>query len=256
MPEDRDSVLVLAGDIAPIALNKVLRPFLIDVARRFRAVCYVAGNHEYYDSIWPHALGQLKGWGLPDNVHVLDRQCVTIDDVTFLGTTLWTDMDQGDAWTMRDAQQMLADYRAIRLERNDESDNESGNGNGNGNGNAPLTPTSTVRDHHRSRQWLQRELAKRHQEQEKTVLITHHGLTPQSVHPRFNGNPLNGAFVSDLSDLLNASPPLYAIHGHTHDSFDYTLDGGTRVVTNPRGYARNEWQQENDAFDPTLRIVL
>ncbi|MEO8655932.1 MAG: metallophosphoesterase, partial [Ramlibacter sp.] len=38
------------------------------------------------------------------------------------------------------------------------------------------------------------------------------------------------------------------IHGHTHDSFDYRMNG-TRVVCNPRGYAKNG-VNENARFDP------
>ena len=39
-------------------------------------------------------------------------------------------------------------------------------------------------------------------------------------------------------------------HGHTHESFDYLVNG-TRVVCNPRGYAPMEL---NPAFDPGLTV--
>jgi hypothetical protein len=44
------------------------------------------------------------------------------------------------------------------------------------------------------------------------------------------------------------------IHGHTHDSFDYRLNG-TRVLCNPRGYAR-DGVNENPMFDPQLVIEV
>lgn len=40
------------------------------------------------------------------------------------------------------------------------------------------------------------------------------------------------------------------IHGHTHESFDYLVNG-TRVMCNPRGYAPTEL---NPAFDPGLTV--
>ena len=40
------------------------------------------------------------------------------------------------------------------------------------------------------------------------------------------------------------------IHGHTHDSFDYVVNG-TRVLCNPRGYAKNG-ANENPLFDANL----
>jgi len=51
------------------------------------------------------------------------------------------------------------------------------------------------------------------------VVITHHGVHPDSVHPRFAGSSLNPAFISDLTPLV-AKADLW-IHGHVHDSFDY-----------------------------------
>jgi hypothetical protein len=39
-------------------------------------------------------------------------------------------------------------------------------------------------------------------------------------------------------------------HGHTHDSFDYTV-GRTRVLSNPKGY-----RDENKAFVPDLVLDL
>jgi pyruvate carboxylase len=42
------------------------------------------------------------------------------------------------------------------------------------------------------------------------------------------------AFASDLAALVREPVKLW-IHGHTHESMDYELNG-TRVVCNPRGY--------------------
>ena len=44
------------------------------------------------------------------------------------------------------------------------------------------------------------------------------------------------------------------IHGHTHDSFDYFING-TRVVCNPRGYAV-DGITENAAFDVDLTVDI
>jgi predicted phosphodiesterase len=44
------------------------------------------------------------------------------------------------------------------------------------------------------------------------------------------------------------------IHGHTHDSFDYSRNG-TRVVCNPRGYVTRRGA-ENNEFDPALIVEV
>jgi hypothetical protein len=84
---------------------------------------------------------------------------------------------------------------------------------------------------------------------ESTVVVTHHLPHRRNSHPKYNGSDLNPSFASDLSDLMGPPVSLW-IHGHTHESFDYVVNG-PRVVCNPRGYVPME---SNPAFDPVLTI--
>ena len=86
------------------------------------------------------------------------------------------------------------------------------------------------------------------------MVVTHHAPSPRSIHPRFEGSLLNGCFVSDLEHLMGAPRVRLWIHGHTHDSFDYTVRG-TRVLCNPRGYML-QGVGENAAFDPALVVEV
>jgi hypothetical protein len=63
---------------------------------------------------------------------------------------------------------------------------------------------------------------------------------------------MNACFVSDATRLLGGDRAALWIHGHTHDSFDYDL-AGTRVVCNPRGYAK-DGVNENPSFDPGFTV--
>src|SRR5690606_35705247 len=120
-------------------------------------------------------------------------------------------------------------------------------------------PEDALREHEQSRTWLSTELAKPYYG--RTVVITHHGPHPLSVHPRYSGDATNAAFVSDLSELLKW-PQLW-LHGHVHDSFDYRVHG-YRVVANPRGYPCNAGscerfrylEFENQNFNPALVIKV
>ena len=67
-----------------------------------------------------------------------------------------------------------------------------------------------------ARTWLEDQLQEPYDD--KTVVITHHAPHPLSIHPRYVGDQLTGAFVSDLTPLL-FQPDLW-VHGHVHDSFD------------------------------------
>lgn len=86
------------------------------------------------------------------------------------------------------------------------------------------------------------------------MVITHHAPSRHSIHPRFGDSLLNACFVSDAAHLLGADRVSLWIHGHTHDSFDYRVNG-TRVVCNPRGYARGG-VNENPLFDPDFTVEV
>lgn len=77
-------------------------------------------------------------------------------------------------------------------------------------------------------------------------------------------NPLNGGFVSDLSEiLLSGNAPDLWLHGHVHDGFDYTI-GCARVVANLAGYIRNrrsassrqEFEFENATLYPCMVLEV
>lgn len=236
LPDADADVVVLAGDI-----DNGTRA--IDWAEKTfpdRPVLYVPGNHEYYDADMQSAIVELRARAeQSSNVRLLDNAEVILDRVRFLGSTLWTDFDlfgrEEMAEAMRQSLHYVVDFRAIRV------------------GDGRLTPQQTVDLHRQAVDFLEAGLARPFAG--KTVVITHHAPHPGSVHPRWNGNRVNAAFVSDLTRLMG-TPALW-MHGHTHDSFDYVVRG-TRVLANPMGYrtsgtgASPQVVTENSRFDPAL----
>ena len=65
---------------------------------------------------------------------------------------------------------------------------------------------------------------------------------------------MNACFVSDAEHLISADRAQLWIHGHTHDSFDYVVNG-CRIVCTPRGYAK-AGVNENPRFDPNLMVEV
>ena len=131
---------------------------------------------------------------------------------------------------MSAVQEALTDYQLIRTQK------------------GTLTARDTLEDHEQSRRWLEHELAKPFAG--KTVVVTHHGPHPLSTHPRYLGvgNRANTGFVSDLTPLLHQAD--LWLHGHVHDSFDYSDVGRCRVVANPAGYVKNlSWAQDPRDFE-------
>lgn len=236
-PQTDADVVVLAGDIA--------RPReAVDWALGFGTpVLYVPGNHEFYGSSLEETAHTLRQLCRGTHVHVLDDRALVLQGVRFLGSTLWTDFQlwgRGDRQTeaMAQAQRFMRDFSRIRT--------------GAPPGDAILTPQDTADLFAAHARWLDAELSQPHPG--PTVVITHHAPSARSIHPRFADSPLNACFVSNAEHLLGASRARLWIHGHTHDSFDYWVHG-TRVVCNPRGYAR-DGVNENPLFDPRLTMEV
>jgi predicted phosphodiesterase len=232
-PENDADAVVLAGDIA--------RPEeAVSWASRLpKPVLYVPGNHEFYGGNIAGTVAQLKARCAGTRIHVLDNDQIVLGGVRFLGTTLWTDFmlfGAGElrAAAMREATRFMRDFATIRA------------------GDALFTPADSAALFRRDAAWLERKLSQPYDG--PTVVITHHAPSRNSIHPRFAGSLLNACFVSDADSLLDAGRVRLWVHGHTHDSFDYVVNG-TRVLCNPRGYAK-DGANENPLFDPNLRVRL
>jgi predicted phosphodiesterase len=235
-PPDNDAdMVVLAGDIArpreAIAWASALR----------KPVLYVAGNHEFYGGTIDGTLEALRAFAEGTQVRVLDDEALVVDGVRFLGTTLWTDFalfgEERRAAVMHEATRFMRDFTRIRLRDDSPS---------------PFTPADAAALFDVHARWLASRLAGACPA--PTVVITHHAPSPRSIHPRFAGSPINACFVSNAEHLLDGNRVRLWIHGHTHDSFDYSVNG-TRVVCNPRGYAKNG-VNENAAFDANFCVTV
>ncbi|MFL6582398.1 MAG: metallophosphoesterase [Burkholderiales bacterium] len=246
MPATSADVVVLAGDI-----DNGTRAFgWAEHTFPDRTVLYVPGNHEFYESELSETASALQERARrSQNVRVLDNEELIVHGVRFLGTTLWTDFAllgaQLKERIFQEARKYVLDFRKIRM------------------GNDFLTPQQTIALHQHALLFLQERLQQPFSG--KTVVITHHAPHPNSVHPRWSGNLCNPAFVSDLTRLMGKSA--LWIHGHTHDSFDYQVNG-TRVLANPMGYRSSNWRDpqsigkpmrvstENARFEPAFLVEI
>ena len=236
-PQDNDAdAVVVAGDIArpkeAVAWLRALR----------KPAMYVPGNHEFYGGSIAGTRAALRELCAGTNVHLLDTDEVVFDGVRFLGTTLWTDFmlfgeGQPRAAAMREAVEFMNDFRYIRYGLADQR---------------VFTPADSAELFGSNVRWLERKLAEPHGG--PTIVITHHAPSLKSIHPRFEHSLLNACFTSDAERLVAASRARLWVHGHMHDSFDYVVNT-TRVVCNPRGYAR-DGVNENASFAPNLVIEL
>jgi len=222
LPTDKDTVLVLAGDIGLASKPHTYLDFFQDKANRFRDVIYILGNHEHYKGSFSTSYGRVKD-ALHEfvNVHVMEKESIVIDDTVFICATLWTDMNKYNPMCIHLAKGMMNDYRTVRHGTNAEP------------WKVRLKPEDTIADHINAKHYIFSEIAKH--KDKKVVVVSHHLPSYKSVPEEFKEDELNGAYASELfEDIINANPQLW-IHGHTHSSMDYSI-GNTRIVCNPRGY--------------------
>jgi Icc-related predicted phosphoesterase len=240
-------VLILAGDISDGVFENTVN-FAENYRRANLPVLYVLGNHEFYGKNLARELKFLHRVAPRVGITLLHNRAVVLSNVRFAGTTLWTDFalsgpEKYVEWSMGLVRKGFKDFRDIEHR------------------GRPLTPEATVRFHQRALRFLDRVFATPFKG--KTVMITHHGISPMSIHPRFAGNPVNPGFVSDLEPRIKRWRPTLAIHGHVHNRFDYRL-GRARVIVNPRGIIREvrgpggeiRLQLEHSEFDPELVVSI
>jgi predicted phosphodiesterase len=230
-PETEADVVILAGDIHVGKKG-------IDWAKASfadRQVLYVLGNHEYYGRAYPKHIDDLRKLTSGSNVHILENDRLVIDDVTFLGCTLWTDFQLfGDPKIAGYyATQRMTDYHKIRVNPQYRK----------------LRSLDTAVIHAKSLRWLQESVIDL--QCEKLVIITHHAPSARSIPASFQEDILSAAYASHLEAFVAESGAKLWVHGHLHSQQDYSI-GNTRVICNPRGYP----DEPNQSFIPNLIVEV
>jgi len=208
------------------------RDFLKRCSFQFPHVIYVAGNHEFYHGKFVGSLQDLRDeCGKYPNVYFMEDNMRTIGDITFIGCTLWTDMNKGDPLTLHAVADMMNDYRIIRHD---------------GHGYSKLRPAHTAARHRNSVEYIR--MMTEGKFDEKFAVVGHMSPSKMSTHPKYqNDHLMNGAYSSDLSEFILDHPQIKLwTHGHTHHKFDYMI-GSTRIVCNPRGY--EGYEDSADLFE-------
>lgn len=194
---------VIAGDMANDI--KVMEKTLINICSAQKNVIFVCGNHDYFDSSIQYVNDFLSNLTVKnDNFHFLNNTKKIIDDVSFVGTTLW--YSKNKETTNKKNQSMMVDFSSI----------------------SNCDPT-VFNEHNIAIDFLSKNV------QSSDIVITHHMPTKHSVISKFVGSPINCYFYHDLDWFIDKAKPRIWIHGHTHVCMDYYL-GDTRIVCNPLGY--------------------
>ena len=281
-------VLILGGDICVAAdvgkpdPNNIMEgarsnritDFFKRCSFQFPHVIYIMGNHEHYHGDFATSGNKLKSMlesNMLSNVYLLDKESKKIDDVTFVGGTLWTDMNKEDPLTLFHVSRGMNDFRCVEnsdrlvtrtvpiyeenpdwtedgLNGGKHLQNEAGFyikiGDKKKQGPSTFCPEDAVVDHRKMLGYIQTVIEGKFDQ--KFVVVGHHAPSKLSTHPRYkHDNLMNGAYSSSIDEYILEHPQIKLwTHGHTHEDFDYML-GTTRIVCNPRGYINYEGRADS-----------
>lgn len=208
--------LILAGDIGSF---KTHLPFIQACAKVY-TVIYILGNHEFYGYSLKVVRDFWKSVQI-ENFYFLDNSSVILDGIEFIGSTLWVNFNNGNFHSMFNAAIEIKDFQKIT----------------NAAGDDCITPAEILDEYNESFKFLEKAVYTPNEC--KKVLITHYGVSHQSVHPKYLQDErtlhLNHYFTNNLDSFIGYSDLKLAVHGHMHTSADYMI-GDCRVVCNPLGY--------------------
>ena len=246
---DNDSnadVLILGGDIC-VASDMTQRDpyntmgeqyrsnrfhaFFQRCCERFPHVIFIVGNHEHYHGDFAKTVPHFKDvLGYLPNLHILEKETWVLDDITFIGGTLWTDMNRRDNRTLHDISRMMNDFRCV----DHSAKTEDGRG-----WPGRFTTTDAANDHDAMVSFIDQTVAAN--PAGRYVVVGHHSPSRLSTHPKYQDQfIMNGGYSSHLDDFIQDRPQIKLwTHGHTHEDFDYMI-AGCRILCNPRGYINYE----------------
>lgn len=230
---DKNTLLVLAGDITPI--REQLNQLYSIVCSRFPAVLHVPGNHEHYGSDFKAWDYNEVTWKAQFPNLLLSGNKVTrfvFDKFDVIGTTLWTtcadNKEEENAAVAR-----APDFIYI-------SDID----------------TKSIASLSRGLAYgVQNHLIQLHRANPNRprIVVTHHLPSYVFCDKRFSYTKMDGLFASDYDHIFASDwKPHLWVFGHTHIPIrDYYH--GTRILCNPAGYPN---EQPIQLYDPELIVPI
>jgi Icc-related predicted phosphoesterase len=157
-----------------------------------------------------------------NNVHFLQCSSIIIDDIEFIGATLWTDIPLEKTVDVVEA---MSDYSRIFIEDDVTQTVHT------------VSVEALNKLHREHRQFLSCQDEDSQDaafKAKKTVFITHHMPSYTMIHEKYEGYSINCAFASDTLHTVLKKPDIW-ICGHSHTVYNGVIDG-VHCLMNPIGY--------------------
>lgn len=252
---NRNEIIIFAGDVIAQGRNKKMNPktleFLLPIIENGNHIVWVNGNHEYYGSkIYKVNQFFQELSDKYENFHFLNNSSVFINDIEFLGGTLWTDINKQNATTRFELESArynsypdkngIQDYKKIAMKRTSPRVHYN-----------KLKTSDTIQFHLETVKYIKSRIGKH----KKQVVVTHHAPSDIFVDLERYSNPVTKFnFYSELEWL--AKNFNFWICGHTHKKVNKKI-GKTHFLSNPRGYlGTDDVDDIVNNFDPYWSIEI
>ncbi len=207
--------LILAGDIILLRDLEKHQDFFSYLSDNFKAVYWIAGNHEFYHYDIADKSGTFQE-NIRENVFLLNNTTITIEDVHLVFSTLWSKISDANKWVV---ERGLNDFRLIK------------------HNGLRFSAELYNQLHHENFEFIERELKRL--KNQKSVVVTHHVPTFLNYPKKYKGDALNEAFATELFDFIEENEPNFWIYGHHHSNTKNFEIGKTKLLTNQMGYVQN-----------------
>ncbi len=214
-------ILILAGDILPFIHLKKQHNFLNDIAKKYEAVYWLPGNHEYYYSDINRFNNPLKK-EIRDNLFLVNNVVIRYKSINLIFSTLWGTIHPQNAWI---TQQSVSDFHVIQVNKK------------------RFTAEHFNNLHKECVNFIETSL--KQNATGKNIVITHHVPTLMNYPEQYLKSKINEAFAIEMRDFILNNPIDYWIYGHHHVNIPEFKIGRTKLLTNQLGYVRHN---EHEAF--------
>lgn len=204
--DNSKTILVLAGDIGNLYKYDQLYTFLDKLSQFYKYLIYVPGNHEYYmvkcQNYRRKGFEELKNFlnkleSNIQNLYVLDRAYITINDIYFVGATLWSKLIKPLPHFVRINEMDTVKYSLM---------------------------------HREDINYIKKMVHFCKKNNKQLVVITHY---PPFIHEHLKDSGNKDLYSNDIDFIHEDNMKLW-ICGHVHKKIDKIING-TRIVGNPHG---------------------
>lgn len=212
--------LILAGDIGSLYKLNQLTEFLKLLCVHFKAVIYVPGNHEYYtikNDYIPLVKLKLLFQNIEkniENLYILDRKSVEIENIIIVGCTLWSyPTIKVPKFIVRIREMNTYNYKKHHLE--------------------DLKYIKNIIRYNKKN------------DNKKLMVVTHHCPTFSIIPKHKINNKYISLYTSNIDYLLDKNIVNTWVCGHIHSNFNIYSKKGTLIIGNQLGKPKDKINDYN-----------